>query len=431
MVYLATGSDRREPAGKARVMSTTEMPIALDVTTLHVVTTGITAMLGLLLLFVWMQDRVRALAWWGAAYLIAGCSGAVWSLERFISLPPPTGIANAFLFAACGMVWNAARIFHGRRVLVSPLIGGAAIWLAACLLPEFAHWPAGRVMLSSVIVAVYTFLIAAELGRERRRSLRRRWPALLVPMLHGAVFLFPLPLVGLLPADRGTMTLSGGWVALFVLETMLYSVGTAFIALMLAKEHVVRLHKDAAWTDELTKVLNRRGFLGAAQEMIERRARRREPVSALMFDLDHFKSVNDRFGHGIGDEALQLFAATASASLRTTDIVGRLGGEEFAALIPGSAADARIAAERVRQAFAAAGVTVADCTLNATVSVGIASAKSGADIAMLLAAADVALYRAKANGRNRVEISDGEQPTLVATKPAAPQSGPNARRAAA
>jgi diguanylate cyclase (GGDEF)-like protein len=341
----------------------------------------------------------------------------------------PTGIANALLFIACGMMWNAARVFHGRPVLVSALIGGAATWLFACTFTDFAQWQAARVVLSSLIVASYTFLTAAELWRERRKTVRRRWPAIFVPLLHGAVFLFPIPVASLLPADRGTVMLSSGWVGLFVLETMLYAVGTAFIVLVLATERTMRIHKNAAVTDELTGLLNRRGVLQAAQELITRQAQKGEAVSALMFDLDHFKSINDKFGHAIGDEALRLFAATASVSMRASDIVGRFGGEEFVALLPGNLADTKVVAERVRRAFETAGVTVAGCNLNATVSIGAASGQPGTDIVALLAAVDAALYRAKANGRNRVEAKqEGEMPILFATtRPARSPRSPRPR----
>jgi F0F1-type ATP synthase assembly protein I len=89
----------------------------------------------------------------------------------------PIGIANALLFIACGMMWNAARVFHGRPVLLSALIGGAATWLFACAFADFAQWPAARVALGSIIVSSYTFATAVELWRERRKTLRRRWPA--------------------------------------------------------------------------------------------------------------------------------------------------------------------------------------------------------------------------------------------------------------
>src|SRR2546425_12734719 len=97
---------------------------ALDITTLLVVATCVTALLGVFLLFAWLQDRVKALAWWGCAYLVGGFSVSIWSLEGPDSLLPP-GIANALLFIACGMIWNAARLFHGRPVLWGALAAGA------------------------------------------------------------------------------------------------------------------------------------------------------------------------------------------------------------------------------------------------------------------------------------------------------------------
>ncbi len=115
---------------------------------------------------------------------------------------------------------------------------GAVVWTALDLLPAIPHTPATRIMLSSVIVATYTFLIAAELWRERRKSLIRRWPALFVPMLHGAIFLFPVAL-----ASLGVRSLATGWIAVFAIEVMLYVVGAAFIVLVLAKDRTVNRYK--------------------------------------------------------------------------------------------------------------------------------------------------------------------------------------------
>jgi diguanylate cyclase (GGDEF)-like protein len=395
------------------MVDSTHSTFALDFSTLFVVATCVSGFLGLFLLCAWMQDRVRALAWWGCAYLVGGFSVAVWSIEGLISPPLPAGFANALLFISCGMIWTAARLFHGRPVLWAALAAGAVVWLIVCQTPTFADSSTARIVLSSLIIATYTVLTSAELWRERRRSLMRRWPAIFVPMLHGLVFLSPIALSSLMPQDGGMVNLASGWVAVFAMEIMLYVVGTAFLGLILAKERLVRIHKDAASTDELTGLLNRRGFLQAAQALILRRAQQGEPVSVLMFDLDHFKSINDRFGHGIGDEALRLFGSTASAGMRAYDVIGRLGGEEFAAVLPGKLEDAAVAANRVRLAYQAAGLSVADCLLQATVSVGVASAVPGTDIAIMLAEADAALYRAKANGRNRVEVAAPVPPIAV------------------
>ena len=234
--------------------------------TLFVVATCVTALLGLFLLFAWMQDRVRALAWWGC------CLSDRRLFGRDLEHREPDLAAAAARHRQCAAVHllrhdleRGARCFTAVRCSGARMCAGATVWLLACMMPDFLQSTAARIMLSSVIIAVYTFLTAAELWRERRKTLLRRWPAIFVPMLHGAVFLFPIPLASLLPADGGVVSLASGWIAVFALETMLYVVGTAFIVLVLAKERTVRIHKDAASTDELTGLLNRRGFFDAAQ----------------------------------------------------------------------------------------------------------------------------------------------------------------------
>jgi diguanylate cyclase (GGDEF)-like protein len=301
------------------------------------------------------------------------------------------------------------------------MLFGAALWLIAGMFPVFQAWDAARIILSSVIVASYTFLTAMELWRERRKTLLRRWPAVFVPILHGCVFLFPVPLASLLPDDGGVAALTTGWLAVFVLEILLYVVGTAFIVLVLAKERTVRIHKTAAVTDALTGVFNRRGFYEAAQQLAMRQVRKHEPVSVLMFDLDHFKRLNDNFGHSVGDRALCQFATTATGNLRSGDVVARLGGEEFVAILPGVLTEAATVAERVRAAFEVAGVEIAGHPIGATVSVGAACGAPGADIDTLLARADAALYRAKTNGRNRVETADEAVPGKPIATPPVPQ----------
>src|SRR5690606_1494077 len=100
------------------------------------------------------------------------------------------------------------------------------------------------------------------------------------------------------------------------------------------KERSEKVHRAAATIDPLTEIFNRRALMDSGRRVLARIAWDKQPVAVLMFDLDHFKKINDRFGHAIGDETLKLFARTASAKLRATDIIGRLGGEEFAAVLP-------------------------------------------------------------------------------------------------
>lgn len=126
-----------------------------------------------------------------------------------------------------------------------------------------------------------------------------------------------------------------------------------------------------------------------------------------MFDLDRFKSINDRYGHQTGDEVLTVFSRLATSHLRPNDLFGRIGGEEFASLLPDTGHhDAVWLAERVRRAFEASSHPIGQCAIRSTVSVGVAiSDEEYSDLSALIAAADRALYRAKALGRNRVEPS--------------------------
>jgi diguanylate cyclase (GGDEF)-like protein len=140
--------------------------------------------------------------------------------------------------------------------------------------------------------------------------------------------------------------------------------------------------------------------------VIEREAEAGRPVTALIFDIDHFKSINDRFGHPAGDEILKLFGTIMINSLRLSDLSGRIGGEEFAALLPCSLEEGVIAAERVREAFQNSGIVDETGPVDTTVSIGVAGGPAGSDLDVLLAAADTALYQAKRGGRNRVEAAE-------------------------
>src|SRR5262245_62491266 len=124
--------------GPVMLAPTANALTSLDITTLFIIATCITALLGLLLLSAWAQERIRALAWWGTAYLIGGFSVAIWSIENAISPPLPAGSASALVFVACGMIWSAARIFHGRPVLWWAMFTGALVWLIASRMPSSA-----------------------------------------------------------------------------------------------------------------------------------------------------------------------------------------------------------------------------------------------------------------------------------------------------
>jgi diguanylate cyclase (GGDEF)-like protein len=378
--------------------------MSLDISTLYLVATMVAAMLGAMLLFFARQENIPALKWWGTAYLLGACSVALWTvlgnaLGEMFSLA-----LNAAGFLACGLVWNASRVFHGRKPNLPGLALGAIAWVAAVMTLS-SEASAMRMTIGAGIVAVYAALTATELWSERRRAQQRRWPALAVPVLHGVVLMLPILLGDLLHPD-GDMGPGSVWVTVFSVELVLYAVGTVFVIFMLVSERTVTAHKTAASMDPLTGMFNRRGFAEATSRVIEREAHAGRPVTVMIFDIDHFKSINDRFGHPAGDEILKLFATVVVNSLRITDLSGRIGGEEFAALLPCSLEEGVIAAERVREAFESSGIVDETGPVDTTVSIGVAGGPAGTELEVLLAAADTALYQAKRGGRNRVEAAE-------------------------
>ncbi|MEH2534708.1 diguanylate cyclase (GGDEF)-like protein [Bradyrhizobium sp. AZCC 1614] len=378
--------------------------MSFDTSTLYLFATMVAGMLGAMLVLFGRQENIPALKWWGTAYLLGASSVAIWTIGG-VKLGEPLLLAlHALGFVACGMVWNAARVFHGRKPNLPGLFLGAIAWVGTVLALPSVN-PAMRLVVGAAIVAIYAGLTASELWSERRRTMHKRWPAIAVPVMHGCVLALPILLGSLLrPHDE---TFAGSiWVTAFSIELILYAIGTVFVIFMLVSDRAVTVHKTAASVDPLSGMLNRRGFSEACNRVIEREAAAGRPVTVMIFDIDHFKSVNDRFGHPAGDEILKLFSTVVISNLRISDLSGRIGGEEFAALLPCALEEGVIVAERVREAFEASNIVCEEGPVDTTVSIGVAGGPAGTELEVLLAAADTALYQAKRGGRNRVEAAE-------------------------
>ena len=171
----------------------------------------------------------------------------------------------------------------------------------------------------------------------------------------------------------------------------------------LAAEHEAR-------TDPLTGLYNRRSFFTEAGKCLNLALRKNRPLSLLMFDLDYFKSINDKFGHSMGDEALKQFGYTIASNLRDSDVLGRIGGEEFALVLNEDQPSTLQTARRLTEQVASIMIDTPDGELRLTTSVGVAYFEGESDIAALLGKADNALYQAKNQGRNRIiEHNDDPQ----------------------
>ena len=378
--------------------------MSFDTSTLYLFATMVAGMLGAMLLLFGRQENIPALKWWGTAYLLGASSVAIWTIGGAALGEPLLLALHALGFLACGMVWNASRVFHGRKPNLPGLSLGAIVWVGVVLaLPSMN--PAMRMIVGASIVAIYAGLTASELWNERRRTMHKRWPAIVVPVVHGFVLALPILLGSVLRPHDETFT-SSIWVTAFSIELVLYAIGTVFVIFMLVSDRAVTVHKTAASVDPLSGMLNRRGFAEACNRLIEREAAAGRAVTVMIFDIDHFKGINDRFGHPAGDEILKLFSTVVISNLRINDLSGRIGGEEFAALLACSLDEGVIVAERVREAFEGSNIACEEGPVDTTVSIGVAGGPAGTELEVLLAAADTALYQAKRSGRNRVEAAE-------------------------
>ncbi|MPZ56464.1 MAG: diguanylate cyclase [Rhizobiales bacterium] len=387
--------------------------MVLDVPTLIVVTIFIATMAGGLMLFSWLQNRaVAALLWWGAAYLAGAVGTALLGARGHIPDFWSINIANAVLLASVGLTWCGLRSFDSRPVSPWYAVWGSAVWLIACGVGEFYQSLNARIALGSAIAAIYAALAVRELWRSRHDRMLSRWLAMVLFGFHGLIYLVRVPLTWIvtLPPEAGLFQTK--WLPLGIFEALFYTFGTAFMLLTMTKERAEARHKHAAFIDPLTGVPNRRGFVARAEPVLARCRNEARPVSMLLFDLDHFKRINDTFGHQAGDDILVEFCRAAQNRFGPEDVFARLGGEEFVCVLPGTQAQAAFAiAERIRSDFDAGKRTIGAAHVRATVSIGMAnSADAGGDLTGLLGAADKALYQAKAKGRNRVE---GRRPALM------------------
>ena len=370
----------------------------LDVNTLFMVTIYVEVILGLLLLFAWAQNTaIHGVCWWGFAHLIRAASvvlfGTYGSAPDLISID----LANVLLFTSFAVTWTGARVFDGRRVEPIYLVTGAVLWLLICRLPVLTEAIQTRALIAASIVTAYTWLTAYEFWRGRSEQLVSRWPAIFLLFAHGALFLLRTPLAVLLPWAPSNKMLGSVWLTVLSFEALLFTISIAFILLAMAKERTELCHRTAALVDPLTGIANRRSFLQDASQLAKRHSGNPRPTAVLLVDLDHFKSINDRFGHALGDRVLEIFSDTARKSVRSSDLLGRLGGEEFAAVLHDTSCDKAVAvAERIRESFANAAKEVDGRTVGATVSIGLAYCQEAAlDVADLLAQSDQALYLAK------------------------------------
>ncbi|MCB4770235.1 GGDEF domain-containing protein [Ancylobacter sp. Lp-2] len=380
-----------------------------DPLTIWSFTTFSTLLIAGVLLVSWiMWPGENALGYWGTAFVLTtmGLAGlaARGVVPGFVSIE----LSNAALLLAWGLGWNGFRAFDRRRpVMLLPAVLIAA-WLAICQLPGFRDDAVARMWVMLAFTALLVVLSIRELYRRRADRLVSRRLAMGLLAVHlFTMFARPgLLLLGVATVNvEGNVLLDPSLMA-YAFELVAFQLLMAFCVIGMVRERRERHFEEAALVDDLTGLLNRRGFQARTREV----AAGGGPVAVLVLDLDRFKAINDVYGHAAGDEVLCLFAQVLRNNLRGTDIVARLGGEEFGIVLPGAdVGTAREIAERIRLAFrqAGEGLPMREARLSASIGIAVGELPALAPVealSVLQERADMALYAAKQGGRDRVMV---------------------------
>ncbi len=352
-----------------------------------------------------MNRDARGVRWIALGYAMGIAYLALEFLQAIQVDPTPVGVGIflVFLLAQSFCMIGVARHYG----VAPPWIAMAAIWsLTILAVPVVFSLDYGSPLRSILYQAPYIamqLLFAALVWRSRRRQpldLLFLALQLAVAMLYLAKPLIAA-IVGTSPSPQGYMDTAYGAISQSTSVVLLVAIALVLLLVIMrdsAAEMVARSE-----TDVLSGLLNRRGFDGRAEDALARAARLGEPAVLIAADLDHFKAINDSFGHAAGDAVIAAFARLLRDHMPPGAVVSRLGGEEFAVFIAGaSLAEARGHAETVRGLYAATSLAHLGVARVVTASFGVAQAAADDSLLTLSRRADAALYRAKAGGRNRV-----------------------------
>ncbi len=405
--------------------------MALDIGTLVTTVVVVLTVLSGLLALTWIQNRgVAALNIWTLCFMLCAVSAALWgsreSLPSFLAID----IANAMRLLAFGLGWQAARQFARRKGNWGLAFAPPVLWLAASGLPGFADDVRLRTIVTSLLIGAYALAIAVELWRGSRPGLRMARPAAIVLAIHGSFFLgrAGANMVSASPQLSLEVGIGAPLHSVILFEALIVALALAFLLVSAAKEQLEMQHRDASLVDPLTGIANRRGLDAAVEQMLVRSRHDGSSTALLLLDLDHFKSVNDTWGHQVGDHVLRVIASAVKQELHDGDVIARLGGEEFAVALAGSTTDrAAVLAERLRRTVAGLDIRQGAASVALTVSIGVAALRAAASVDALFSRADAALYRAKAGGRDRVESA--RTPLMIAEAVRAPRSSLGSRAA--
>ncbi|MGE0340265.1 MAG: diguanylate cyclase [Xanthobacteraceae bacterium] len=345
-----------------------------------------------------------------AGFAVSYAIGMMTPISEFLlplfSWPAPFMIASYFCFAAGLLAMPIALSIFYRKPAPWKMAG--AIFLSAVVL-RWLLWGGVRNTMPYEFLFQLPFFFAAALSCWVIFRARRSGALEVAAMVMFGLVALHFPLKSFLAVAFGSGQTAVQYTAstyalLSQASTGILLTATGLLVLLVTVQDIIRESKSASETDALSGLANRRGFDLHAARVLAHAAQFRGPVSITVFDIDHFKKINDTFGHAAGDRVIRSFSELLRRTLPTASVIGRIGGEEFAVLAERTSKEvARLSAEAVRIATAQQGE--ADLP-PFTVSGGVTEILPGEMLSEAMRRADTALYEAKRQGRDRIRIAD-------------------------
>ena len=355
-----------------------------------------------------------ALKWWAAGHGINGIGLAILVYGLAFKFAPALITGSGLMAASPAMIWGGFLRYGGQSVPLVLLCAGTIVWAVLGLAPVGIDNEKCSILATFLIWFIYLTAAVWTLYRAEDVAAGAHRPLMALLVIHGVLYLAGAyqVLSGTFPHDKAPAVNSIFGMIHF--ETILFTMGTTIFMLLVCKERIDGQYREAAKIDALTGAVNRGTLCENSQRLLDRCRAANQPISLILFDLDHFKLINDTHGHLAGDQILRSFADTVRSVLRPNDLFGRYGGEEFMVVLAETPVEsACFVAERVRFAFANGHRLLDGKEINATVSAGVAGVDDGqgkVQFETLIREADKALYLAKNGGRNRVERAIDEPP---------------------
>jgi diguanylate cyclase (GGDEF)-like protein len=389
---------------------------SFDTRTLVIILMGVTVVLGAIMNLIRLTHKTYpGFGLWTAGTTTYTFGFLSISLRNIIPDIFSIVLAGLFILSAALFFWEGTRRFRGkevRKTFIVLLIAGYALFQSYF---TFVHNDISvRIVTYSLLAAVIYGAIALELFRNVPHALRfSSWFTGSLFALYGIFMVFRGVLTELLPPLHDLFEPNTLQAMTFLLA-IFFGIAWTFGFVMLNSERLEADLRNAqdklqkiATTDFLTGIANIRFFSEAGEREVQRARRYKRSLALLMIDLDHFKKVNDKYGHAIGDKILVAFADICKKSLRKVDIFGRLGGEEFAILLPETDVNGgRKFAERLRAIIEKSRIKVKHKAFHITVSIGVTELlPDDKQLESALKRADDTMYEAKSKGRNQVVIS--------------------------